>query len=93
MNRFNKSQYDVCSKIAQRLLNLLRLASPPMATYHGDTVTDVLSYVQYHAGDLLTTFRRKVNAALGLSRSEANRFIADYLSGLEGSTYLEGGEG
>jgi arginine decarboxylase len=59
----------------------------------GDTVTDVLSYVQYHAGDLLTTFRRKVNTALGLSRSEANRFIADYLSGLEGYTYLEGVEG
>jgi arginine decarboxylase len=60
---------------------------------HGDTVTDVLSYVQYHASDLLTTFRRKVNVALGLSRSEANRFIADYVAGLEGYTYLEGGEG
>jgi len=60
---------------------------------HGDTVTDVLSYVQYHPGDLLTTFRRKVNNAPGLSRSEANRFIADYVSGLEAYTYLEGGAG
>lgn len=59
----------------------------------GDTVTEVLSYVQYHANDLLTTFRRKVNAAPGLSRGEANRFIADYVSGLEGYTYLEGREG
>jgi arginine decarboxylase len=60
---------------------------------HGDSVTDVLSYVQYHPGDLLTTFRRKVNSAPGLSRSEANRFIADYVSGLEAYTYLEGGVG
>jgi arginine decarboxylase len=60
---------------------------------HGDTVTEVLAYVQYQADDLLTTFRRKVNAALGLSRSEANRFIADYVSCLEGKTYLEGGTG
>lgn len=59
---------------------------------HGDTVTEVLAYVQYHASDLLTMFRRKVNAARGLSRSEANRFIADYVSGLEGYTYLGGRE-
>jgi len=59
----------------------------------GDTVTEVLSYVQYHANDLLTTFRRKVDAAPGLSRGEANRFIADYVSGLEGYTYLAGREG
>ncbi len=55
---------------------------------HGDTVTDVLRYVQFHAADLLTTFRRKVGAAKTLSREEANAFIADYLSGLEGYTYF-----
>ena len=27
---------------------------------HGDTVTEVLNYVQFRASDLLTTFRRKV---------------------------------
>ena len=27
---------------------------------HGDTVTEVLNYVQFHASDLLATFRRKV---------------------------------
>ncbi len=59
---------------------------------HGDSVTEVLSYVQYHPGDLLTTFRHKVNNAPGLSRGEANRFIADYVSGLEAYTYLGGGE-
>jgi arginine decarboxylase len=57
---------------------------------HGDTVTEVLNYVQFHAADLLATFRRKVGRTTGLSRPEANRFIADYVAGLEGYTYLEG---
>jgi arginine decarboxylase len=57
---------------------------------HGDTVTEVLNYVQFHASDLLATFRRKVNGAKDLSRQEANSFIADYVAGLEGYTYLEG---
>jgi len=57
---------------------------------HGDTVTEVLNYVQFQATDLLTTFRRKVGNAKGLSRQEANRFIADFVAGLEGYTYLEG---
>ena len=57
---------------------------------HGDTVTEVLNYVQFHASDLLATFRRKVSAAKGLSRQEANGFIADFVAGLEGYTYLEG---
>ena len=57
---------------------------------HGDTVTEVLNYVQFHASDLLATFRRKVGQARELSRQEANSFIADYVAGLEGYTYLEG---
>ena len=57
---------------------------------HGDTVTEVLNYVQFHASDLLATFRRKVSAAKELTRQEANSFIADYVAGLEGYTYLEG---
>ena len=57
---------------------------------HGDTVTEVLNYVQFRASDLLATFRRKVGAATTISRSEANAFIADYVAGLEGYTYLEG---
>lgn len=56
----------------------------------GDTVTEVLKYVQYGASDLLTTFRRKVAAASALTRQEANTFIAEYVAGLEGYTYLEG---
>jgi arginine decarboxylase len=57
---------------------------------HGDTVTEVLNYVQFHASDLLATFRRKVSNAKDLSRTEANSFIADFVAGLEGYTYLEG---
>ena len=57
---------------------------------HGDTVTEVLNYVQFHASDLLTTFRRKVSGAKDLTRQESNTFIADYVAGLEGYTYLEG---
>jgi arginine decarboxylase len=57
---------------------------------HGDTVTEVLNYVQFKGSDLLATFRRKVQAATNLSRDEANMFIAEYVAGLEGYTYLEG---
>lgn len=56
----------------------------------GDTVTEVLNYVQFGASQLLGTFRRKVNASPSLTREEANAFIADYVTGLEGYTYLEG---
>ncbi|MBL8988196.1 MAG: biosynthetic arginine decarboxylase [Gemmatimonadetes bacterium] len=56
----------------------------------GDTVTEVLNYVQFSSPDLVGNFRRKVSAARELSRNEANAFIADYLAGLEGYTYLEG---
>jgi arginine decarboxylase len=57
---------------------------------HGDTVTEVLNYVQFNASDLLTTFRRKVGNARMLTRQECNTFIAEYVAGLEGYTYLEG---
>ena len=57
---------------------------------HGDTVTEVLTYVQFRASDLLATFRRKVANATNLERQQANAFIADYVAGLEGYTYLEG---
>jgi arginine decarboxylase len=57
---------------------------------HGDTITEVLNYVQFNAQDLITTFRRKVQNAQGLARNEANGFIADYIAGLNGYTYLEG---
>ncbi len=57
---------------------------------HGDTITEVLNYVQFDAQDLITVFRRKVQNATNLTRAEANAFIADYIAGLAGYTYLEG---
>jgi len=57
---------------------------------HGDTITEVLNYVQFDAQALTATFRRKVQRAQGLTRQEANAFIADYIEGLAGYTYLEG---
>ncbi|MQA92453.1 MAG: biosynthetic arginine decarboxylase [Gemmatimonas sp.] len=57
---------------------------------HGDTTTEVLNYVQFDAQTLVATFRRKVQRAKGISRSESNAFIADYIEGLAGYTYLEG---
>jgi len=58
---------------------------------HGDTITEVLNYVQFSAPDLIATFRRKIQNAGGrISRGEANAFIADYIAGLAGYTYLEG---
>jgi arginine decarboxylase len=56
----------------------------------GDTVTEVLNYVQYTPTELLSTFRRKVSACPDISRQESNMFIAEYVAGLEGYTYLEG---
>jgi arginine decarboxylase len=56
----------------------------------GDTITEVLNYVQFDVPLLITTFRRKVQNARHLTRGEANAFIADYIAGLEGYTYLEG---
>jgi arginine decarboxylase len=57
---------------------------------HGDTITEVLNYVQFDAQALVATFRRKVQRAAGLTRHEANAFIADFIEGLAGYTYLEG---
>lgn len=59
---------------------------------HGDTITEVLNYVQFDAQSLIGTFRRKVQKASELTRQEANAFIADYIAGLAGYTYLEGEE-
>jgi arginine decarboxylase len=57
---------------------------------HGDTTTEVLNYVQFNSQDLISTFRRKVqNSGKAISRAEANTFIADYIAGLAGYTYLE----
>jgi arginine decarboxylase len=77
-------------------MNAVHVRLGPTGSYevtdlvHGDTVTEVLNYVQFRATDLLQTFRRKVSATKQITRQEANTFIADYVAGLEGYTYLEG---
>lgn len=55
---------------------------------HGDSVTDVLRYVNFDAEVL----RRRLKAQLdgsGLDRDERDTFMADLAAGLEGYTYLE----
>jgi arginine decarboxylase len=53
----------------------------------GDTMTEVLRYVAFDPADLIATFRRKVKSA-ELEKNDANAFIADYIAGLAGYTYL-----
>ncbi|TVP78724.1 MAG: biosynthetic arginine decarboxylase [Gemmatimonadales bacterium] len=55
----------------------------------GDTVSDVLRYVQYDPQELIATLRRKIQRGQDLSRTEANAFVADYVEGLAGYTYLD----
>ena len=57
----------------------------------GDSVTEVLSYVQYSKDDLISRVRRAVEAALRdkrLTIAESGRFMKRYEEALEGYTYL-----
>ncbi|MBX7104098.1 MAG: biosynthetic arginine decarboxylase, partial [Gemmataceae bacterium] len=58
----------------------------------GDTVREVLHYVQYSADKLATTFRKDVERAVRagrLSVTESRQLLRFYENGLEGYTYLE----
>ncbi|WP_206295011.1 biosynthetic arginine decarboxylase [Humisphaera borealis] len=58
----------------------------------GDTVREVLHYVQFSADDLLRSMRKMVERALKeqkLSLDESRVLLKFYESGLEGYTYLE----
>jgi arginine decarboxylase len=58
----------------------------------GDTVQEVLNYVQFSAEDLLADFRRDVETALRAGRigyEESGRLLRFYEEGLSGYTYLE----
>jgi len=60
----------------------------------GDTVREVLEYVQYNAETLLSQFRRDVEGALREGRigyEESGRLLRFYEEGLYGYTYLEDG--
>jgi arginine decarboxylase len=58
----------------------------------GDTVREVLAYVQYKADELTDRIRKDVEKAVKLgtiSIAESREFLDFYQSGLEGYTYLE----
>ncbi|NVP72797.1 hypothetical protein, partial [Vibrio cholerae] len=58
----------------------------------GDTVREVLQYVQFSADDLMRAMRKTVERALReqkLSIDESRVLLKFYESGLEGYTYLE----
>jgi arginine decarboxylase len=58
----------------------------------GDTVREVLDYVQFHARTLLDQFRHDVEAALRdgkIGYEESGRLLRFYEEGLNGYTYLE----
>ncbi|MBW4648820.1 MAG: biosynthetic arginine decarboxylase [Kastovskya adunca ATA6-11-RM4] len=57
----------------------------------GDTVTDVLSYVQYDAKDLVESIRRRTEQALKANRitlKESQRLLQNYERSLSSYTYL-----
>jgi arginine decarboxylase len=58
----------------------------------GDTVREVLAYVQYSADELLARMRKEVERAVRLGKislSESRQLLRFYEAGLEGYTYLE----
>jgi len=60
----------------------------------GDTVREVLEYVQFNTEELLGRFRRDVEAALRegkIGYEESGRLLRFYEDGLHGYTYLEEG--
>jgi arginine decarboxylase len=67
------------------------------AVIRGDTVREVLDYVQFNAKTLLEQYRRDVESALREGRigyEESGRLLRYYEEGLNGYTYLEDvGEG
>ncbi|MBV8818232.1 MAG: biosynthetic arginine decarboxylase, partial [Acidobacteriaceae bacterium] len=58
----------------------------------GDTVREVLDYVQFHARTLLDEFRKDIETALRegkIGYEESGRLLRFYEEGLNGYTYLE----
>ena len=62
------------------------------AVIKGDTVREVLNYVQYSAEELTARMRKDVERAVRTSKislEESRQLLKFYESGLEGYTYLE----
>jgi arginine decarboxylase len=72
----------------------VKLAEDGYSVQHvveGDSVTEVLTYVQYNKDDLIARVRRAVEVALRekrLTMAESGRLMKRYEEGLEGYTYL-----
>ncbi|HEX6549822.1 MAG TPA: biosynthetic arginine decarboxylase [Gammaproteobacteria bacterium] len=65
--------------------NGYRLVKPEQ----GDTVEDVLRYVHFEPGDLLTRYRNKIDAATSIDPHQRAQFLKELEEGLKGYTYLE----
>ena len=62
------------------------------AVIRGDTVREVLEYVQFNATSLMERYRRDVESALREGRidyGDSGRLLRLYEEGLNGYTYLE----
>ena len=62
------------------------------AIVKGDTVREVLDYVEFEPSDLITRLQTAVETAVRegrLDHQEAGRFLKFYEDGLNGYTYLE----
>lgn len=60
--------------------------------YEGDTVSDVLSYVEYEPKELLAQFRRNAELAVQngtISPNQRRAIVEAYAAGLRGYTYFE----
>ena len=58
----------------------------------GDTVAEVLSYVEYQKSELMENMRKSTELAIArkeLTRQEARQLMKNYEAGLSGYTYLE----
>jgi len=77
-------------------INVVHIAMTPKgyqieSVVKGDTMTEVLSYVQYDAEDLLESMRRYSEMALSeqqISLEESQRLLEDYEKSLRRYTYL-----
>ena len=59
---------------------------------YGDSVSEVLAYVQQSKDDLISEFRQSVEQAVragGCTLEEARHILETYRSGFEGYTYME----
>ncbi|AWB69009.1 arginine decarboxylase [Saccharobesus litoralis] len=59
---------------------------------HGDTIEDVLSYVEYHPREMKVKFRNKVEAAVKegrISAKERQHMIKTFNASMQGYTYYE----